>query len=106
MAPPRILRAPEAKQDLLDIWAYIACESAPSIADAFLARIEGAMEIVAFAPYIGRERPEFIGRPRSIPVRPYMIFYEPLPEGDGITVWRVMHGHRDFPRRLIRRTRR
>jgi plasmid stabilization system protein ParE len=103
MALPRILRAPEAKQDLLDIWAYISSESAPSVADAFLARIEGAMEIIAFAPFIGRERPEFAGRPRSIPVRPYVIFYEPLPDGDGIMVLAVIHGRRNLPRLLIRR---
>jgi hypothetical protein len=25
-----------------------------------------------------------------------VIFYEPLPEGDGILVWRILHGARDF----------
>lgn len=98
MAAPRILRAPEARQDLLDIWAYIAEQSAASIADAFLARLMGAMEVIAYAPHIGRERSEFPGSPRSIAVRPYIIFYEPLPEGDGILVWRVLHGARDLER--------
>ena len=90
----RILRAPLARNDLLDIWAYIAEQSSTSIADAFLARIYGALEVVASAPYVGRERSEFSGSPRSIVVRPYIIFYEPLPEGDGIAVWRVLHGAR------------
>ena len=91
---PRILRAPLARKDLLDIWSYIATESSPSIADAFLARIYGALELAASAPYIGRERPEFAGSPRSVVVRPYLIFYEPLAEGDGIALWRVIHGAR------------
>ncbi len=34
------------------------------------------------------------GSPRSIVVRPYVIFYEPLPKGDGIAIWRVLHGAR------------
>src|SRR5258705_13596729 len=105
MAPPRILRTPEARQDLINIWAYIARESVPAIADTFLARLTGAMEVIAYAPLIGRERHEFSGSPRSVPVKPYVIFYEPLAEGDGILVWRIVHGARDL-HPLIRRPRR
>jgi toxin ParE1/3/4 len=94
MASPRILRSPEARQDLLDIWSYIAEENAPSVADAVLARLQGAMEVLAHAPLIGRERPEFSGNPRSIAVKPYVIFYEPI--ADGIVIWRVLHGARDL----------
>ncbi len=101
MPGPRILRTPEAHQDLLDIWAYIAVENAPAIADTVLARIHGALDVLAFAPGIGRERSEFPGMPRSFVVRPYVIFYEPLPGGDGILVWRIIHGARDLPR-LVR----
>lgn len=90
----RILRAPLARNDLLDIWTYIADQSSASIADGMLARIYGALEVVASAPYVGRERAEFPGSPRSIVVRPYVIFYELLPEGEGIAVWRVLHGAR------------
>ena len=105
MTTPRILRSPEAHRDLLDIWAYITDKSSPSIADGFLARLSGAMEVIAYAPHIGRERSEFRGRPRSVVVNPYVIFYEPLPEGDGILVWRVIHGRRELSR-LVRRPRR
>ena len=99
--PRQILRTPEAHRDLLDIWAYIARENAPSVADTVLARIHGALEVLAFAPKIGRERPEFTGMPRSFVVRPYFVFYEPLPENEGILVWRIIHGSRDL-QRLIR----
>ena len=101
----RILRAREARRDLLDIWAYVADESTPAIADALLARLYGAMEMIAFAPHIGRLRPEFPGSPRSISVRPYVIFYEPLPEQDCVLIWRIIHGARDLPR-LVRPPRR
>lgn len=94
----RLLRTEEAHADLLAIWQYIAHERSAPVADAVLARIRGAMEMLAFAPQIGRRRPEFAGSPRSMAVRPYVIFYEPLPEDDGIIVWRVLHGARDLQR--------
>jgi toxin ParE1/3/4 len=96
VSAPRILRAPEARQDLFDIWAHIASENAPSVADAVLARLYGALEVLAYAPRIGRVRAEFAGRPRSFAVRPYVIFYQPLTDGDGILVWRIIHGARDL----------
>jgi toxin ParE1/3/4 len=90
----RILRAPLARNDLLDIWTDIADGSSDAVADGFLARIYGALEVIAQAPLIGRVRAEFPGSPRSMVVRPYVIFYEPLSEGDGIAIWRVLHGAR------------
>ena len=36
--------------------------------------------------------------PRSFVVRPYVVFYEPLPDDNGILVWRIIHGARDLPR--------
>jgi plasmid stabilization system protein ParE len=90
----RILRAPLARNDLLDIWATIADGSSAATADSFLVRIYGALDRLSQSPYIGRERAEFAGSPRSIVVRPYVIFYEPLAEGGGIAVWRVIHGAR------------
>ena len=101
---PRILRASLARNDLLDIWTHIAAESTPAIADNVLARIYGALEVLASAPYIGRERAEFADSPRSLAVRPYVIFYEPLTDGDGIAIWRVLHGARRMED-LLRRPR-
>lgn len=66
------------------------------MADAVLARLYGALEVLAYAPKIGRERVEFAGRPRSFAVRPYVIFYKPLADGDGILVWRIIHGARNL----------
>ena len=97
MSRPRIVRAPEAWQDLIDIWAYISENSSPSIADRFIARIYKAIETAAASPYIGRERPEFTGTPRSLIVSPYIVFYQPLPNEGGICVWRIIHGARDLP---------
>jgi plasmid stabilization system protein ParE len=75
----RILRAPLARTDLLDIWSYIAEQSSDAIADGFLARIYGALEVVSQAPYIGRERSEFPGSPAAsscVPTSSFMTSYQ------------------------------
>lgn len=100
----RIVRADLARIDIFDIWTYIAGENSPLIADAMLARISGALEVLASAPMIGRKRTDLRGSPRSFPVRPYTIIYEPLPEKDGIFVWRIVHGARDL-KRIVKRPR-
>ncbi len=65
----RILRAPLARGDLVDIWGVIADASSAATADSFLARIYGALDVLSQAPHIGRLRSEFPGSPR-IPDRP------------------------------------
>jgi toxin ParE1/3/4 len=91
---PRIIRSSIAQQDLIEIWLYIAKENSTQVADAILARLSGALEVLSSAPLIGRRRTDFTGKPRSLAVRPYVIFYEPLPEKDGIMIWRILHGAR------------
>jgi toxin ParE1/3/4 len=94
----RIVRAEQARIDTFDIWDYIAIENSAAVADGVLARISGALEVLAFAPMIGRKRTDLRGQPRSFSVRPYTVIYEPLPDGDGIFVWRIVHGARDLKR--------
>jgi plasmid stabilization system protein ParE len=94
MPPPRIVRTPEAHQYLVSIWTGIAREANPATADAFLTQFSGALEMVARAPNIGRPRPEFRGVPRSVVIRPYVVFYEPLPDDDGILIWCIIRGSR------------
>ena len=54
---PSLIISPEAEQDLLDIWLYIA-EDSPVNADRFLDRLEGkALKLAEFTE-IGIDRPE------------------------------------------------
>ncbi len=101
---PRIVRTRAADSDLGRIWFSIAESNSPMIADAMLARVFGAMDVLASAPLIGRKRADLRGSPRSLAVKPYTIVYEPLPDGDGIYVWRVLHGARDL-QRIVKRPR-
>jgi plasmid stabilization system protein ParE len=102
MAHSRVIRSQPAKNDLDLIWDTLAAEASPEIADFVIARLFEAMNRAAENPLLYRKRPEYRGHPRRINVFEYAIFYEPLPEGDGILVWRVIHARRNLVR-FVRR---
>src|SRR5689334_16040121 len=95
--PGRIVRSRSAENDLLDIWRYLANEASPAVADFVVARLYEAMTRAAEHPLMYR-RTEYRGKPRRINVFEYAIFYDPLPERDGIRVRRVIHGRRNIHR--------
>ena len=90
----RALFSPRARNDLLDIWAYIATD-APDTAEAWVERIVETADILASFPYLGRIRTELVGSPRSIAIESFVLFYDVHP--DFIRVLRVLHGSRDIP---------
>jgi|SRR6201986_953982 len=98
MNRPEIILLPLARQDLRDIWSYVARENSELVADLLLTRIEATLEVLAFVPLIGARRHDFPGKPYSFPVRPYAVFYVRNPGGEGIVVWRVLHGARNMKR--------
>jgi toxin ParE1/3/4 len=83
----------QARQDLDDIWLYIA-EDDPATADHFLDSLYEKFVLLAEQPLLGRLRPELAPNLRSFPVGNYVIFYRPTQ--DGIEVARVLHGARDI----------
>lgn len=85
--------APQAEQDLLEIWLYIA-DDQPVHADRFLDRLETAAQRLAAFREIGTDRPELGEGLRSFPVERYMLYYRARP--DGIEVVRVLHASRDL----------
>jgi plasmid stabilization system protein ParE len=102
MAPARVIRSAHARRDLDDIWRYLDGEARPEVADRVVSRIVAAIHRAAEQPSIHRQRLEHAGAPRRVNVLRYAIFFEALPEGDGIFVWRVVHGVRDLSRRVRR----
>jgi len=90
--------APEARQDLADIWWFIAQES-PSGADRVLDTIRGHFRLIAQNKEPGRERSELGPGLRSLVVRKYrrcLVFYCPRP--DEIDIVRVLDESRDLKR--------
>jgi toxin ParE1/3/4 len=90
---PTIRLRPRARDDLIEIWTYIA-EDGETQADALLGGIDQKLQLLAKRPLIGRERNELYPALRSVPFGRYVIFY--LPDADGIEVVRVLHSRRDL----------
>lgn len=88
-----VTRRPRARQDLIEIWTYIADDN-EAAADGVLDRIDGVLVMLADNPLIGRERPELAASLRSFPVGSYVLFY--LPTAGGIDLVRVLSGYRDI----------
>lgn len=86
----------DSRQDLKDLFDYIAREDGPDRAQMVLRRLEAAMAALAEWPGIGRARRELEGTPRSFSVWPWLIIYEALPDGDGVYIWRILDGRPDL----------
>jgi toxin ParE1/3/4 len=83
---------PDAAQDILDIWDYIASESAAA-ADRFREELQRSIESLAAFPHRGFRRTDLTSRPvRFIPLGQYLIAY--APEHNPVLVLAVLHGRR------------
>ena len=96
MATARVVLSEPATNDLDGIWDYLAQEASEETADFVIARLYEAMYRAAETPSLYRVRSEHKGAPRRINIFSYAVFYDPLDTGDGIFVWRVLHGARDL----------
>jgi toxin ParE1/3/4 len=90
---PIVRRRDEARDQLEDIWLYIARDK-DAAADRLLDRIDAALFDLADRPMMGRARPELAPELRSFVVGSYVLFYRPQP--DGILLVAVLHGSRDI----------
>jgi toxin ParE1/3/4 len=91
----RIVRRPRARQDLIEIWRYIADDSGEPRADKYLRRLNDVITYVAQQPSMGRKRPEIQEEGiRSFVAESHIIFYIAL--ADGMELVRVIHGSQDL----------
>jgi toxin ParE1/3/4 len=84
-----------AKQDLLDIWLWIARDSA-TLADAVLDRVEQRVAKLSQHPEIGMARPEIGEGARGLVIERWLVLYR-LVDG-GVQIVRIVDGARDFGR--------
>lgn len=89
---PTLIISPEAEQDLVDIWLYIA-EDQPVNADRFLERLEQKAQKLAEFADLGIDRLDLAPGIKSFPVDRYVLYYRP--NDNGIELVRVLHGSRD-----------
>ena len=87
-----VVRRPEAEQDVLDVWCYIA-EDSVGEADRWIDGLDEKLRLWATQPTMGRVRDELTADLRSMPFGRYIVFFMPLP--DGLDVIRVLHSSRD-----------
>ncbi len=97
----RLTFSPSARQDLSDIFDYIARDKPVAAtnwidkaATNWIDKIEANCEQIAATPGFGEQRPEYGEDIRSSTVGRYVLFFRPIDEG--IEVVRVIAGGRDI----------
>lgn len=91
--------SPQARDDLVEIWTYVAVENfAPVAADRLMDRFLEQFDALGRHPLMGRQRPEFGPDWRLFHVGRYVVFYQPVKSG--VEIVRVVHGARNFGRVL------
>lgn len=95
----RIIRAPAAKADAVEIWAYIAADN-PSAADRLLSRFDRIFQKLSTQPLLGKSVEEIAPNLRFIPIGSYLVFYRAME--DGVEIVRIPHGARDITAEFFR----
>jgi plasmid stabilization system protein ParE len=89
---------PQAADDLLDIWSFIAQDN-PEAADRVEAAVFRTCDLLADSPLSGRVRNDLTRLPVRFwvvhPYSNYLIVYDP--ESKPLQVIRILHGARDLP---------
>jgi toxin ParE1/3/4 len=96
MRGPRIERSSGARHDAKQLALWIGRESGATRARAVTERLEAAIRLLARRPHLGRLRLDLQGEPKSFSVAPWVIVYEPLEDGNGIRLLRILDSRRDI----------
>ena len=95
MSPANL--SPEAENDLLEIWLYVAQDKLGA-ADRLIDRLRLKCDLLARNPLAGRARPDLGLGIRSFPVDRYVVYY--LVTGRGVEVARILSGYQE-PARIF-----
>ena len=98
----RFIISPEASENLQSINAYIALDS-PQNAARMVERILAAIETLGILPHrtvLERQSRKVKHPVRSLPVKPYMVYFRVLDEEQTIRILTIRHGARRRPRRF------
>ena len=83
-----------AREDLLDIWLYIAARNSEALADAIYDRIEESCAHLGRHPKIGQARPEIAADARVLVIERWLALYRITEYGAQIV--RIIDGARDL----------
>lgn len=94
----RLLLSRRAKEDLLEIWEFIA-DHDELAADRYIDHLrDRALELLHF-PELGRARNEIHLNLRSLLARNHLLFY--TIEGEEVQILRILHGSMDLPNQSL-----
>ena len=99
-AGKRIVWAPKAREDLLNVWRYFAQVASPDIADKLLRDIRLVADRLGERPLLGRAREEVMPGLRSVRAHPYAVFYRA--KNGSVEIVRVLHERRNLSAALIK----
>lgn len=88
---PRIVRTIPAREDLLQIWLYVAQHNERA-ADRLIDKFERTLRMLARHPLMGEAAPHYRPGLRRFTVGNYVLYYEPIPSG--VRLVRALHGAR------------
>jgi toxin ParE1/3/4 len=83
-----------AREDLLDIWLFVAARNSETVADRVYDGIKQTCELLREHPQIGRARPEIHGDARSLVIDRWLALYRVTENGAQIV--RIIDGARDL----------
>jgi toxin ParE1/3/4 len=94
----RLLLSRRAKEDLLEIWEFIA-DHDELAADRYIDHLrDRALELLHF-PELGRARNAIHLNLRSLLARNHLLFY--TIEGEEVQILRILHGSMDLPNQSL-----
>jgi toxin ParE1/3/4 len=91
----KLIWAPQARRDLIDIWKYFAKAASAETADNLLRQINLAVDRVSRHPLSGRPRDDIGHGLRSILVHPHVVIYQVTDVT--LEVARILHERQDIP---------
>lgn len=91
----KVIKTPEAKEDIYEIWHYIAVENHnPENGEKYIDALDDTLFFLAQNPGIGIAKSKYLKGLKQYVFGNYLIFYFPIESG--IEVVRVIHGMRDI----------
>lgn len=91
---PRFVLAPQAAEDLVEIWSYIKEQSSLEVADRVESAIRDKFVFLAANPGVGHSRENLTdANVKFFPVYSYLIVYRTGPSP--LQIVAILHGRRD-----------
>ena len=98
----RTVLSPAAFRDVDAILDHLTREAGQSVAAKYRRALLRLFALLSEQPAIGARRPKLGRGVRISVIAPYLFLYRP--EGDAVTVLRILHGRRKITAALVRRT--